>query len=109
MISVSVLGIPDLSQPFVVETDTSGVGIGVVLMQNKRPLAYFSQALPPTHRFKAVYERELMAIVFAIQKWRAYLLGRVLWCERTNEVLNSFWSSENSGRVPMIDCEADGV
>lgn len=39
-------------------------------------MAYFSQALPPLHRLKAVYERELMAIVFVVQKWRPYLLGR---------------------------------
>lgn len=43
MISILVLGIPDFSQPFVVETDASEVGISVVLMQNKRPLAYSSR------------------------------------------------------------------
>lgn len=76
MMSVPVLGLPDFSQPFIVESDASGVGVGAVLMQNLRPLAYFSQALAPLHRNKAVYERELMAIVLAVQKWRPYLLGR---------------------------------
>lgn len=76
MMSVPVLGIPDFSQSFVLETDALGVGIGAVLMQNQRPVAFFSQALPITHRFKAVYERELMAIVLAVQKWRPYLLGK---------------------------------
>ena len=74
--SVPMLGIPDFSQSFVLETDALGVGIGAVLMQNQRPMAFFSQALPITHRFKAVYERELMAIVLAVQKWRPYLLGK---------------------------------
>nr|GEV60684.1 hypothetical protein [Tanacetum cinerariifolium] len=47
-----------------------------VLLQNKRAIAYFSQVLGPRARLKSVYERELMAIVLAIRKWRPYLLGR---------------------------------
>ena len=55
MMSVLVLGIPDFMQSFVLETDASGVGIRAVLMQHQQPVAFFSQSLPITHRFKAVY------------------------------------------------------
>lgn len=44
-------------------------------MQDGHPIAFFSHVLPPLHRNKAVYERELMVIVMVVQKWRPYLLG----------------------------------
>lgn len=47
MISIPVLDLPDFSLPFTIETDTLGVGLGAVLSQNARPIAYFSQKLSP--------------------------------------------------------------
>lgn len=76
MVTLPVLGLPNFTQPFIVETNTSGIGLGEVFMQNNRAIAFFSQVLPPKGKEKSIYERELMAIVFAIQKWRHYLLRR---------------------------------
>lgn len=72
---VPILALPDFTIPFIVETDASGRGLGL-LMREQRPIAYFSKALSPRDRCKSVYERELMAMVLAIQKWRPYLMGR---------------------------------
>ena len=45
--SAPVLALPNFTQPFVLETDASGIGIGVLLSQNGHPIAYFSKKLVP--------------------------------------------------------------
>ena len=75
MTSLPTLALPDFSKAFVIETDASRVGLGAVLMQDEKPLVYFSHKLRPQAQGKSVYETELMAIVLAIRQWRPYLLG----------------------------------
>nr|GEW78768.1 ankyrin repeat-containing protein [Tanacetum cinerariifolium] len=85
MSTLPALVLPDFSQPFVVKADASGFRIGAILLQNKRAIAYFSQVLGPRAQLKSIYERELMAIVLAICKWRPYLLGKK-FIVRTNQM-----------------------
>ena len=68
-----ILGFPDFSQPFVVETDASSFGIGAVLRQGKQPLGFISKTLGPKWQQLSVYEKELLAVVHAVQKWEQYL------------------------------------
>ncbi|KAL4026029.1 hypothetical protein IC575_014436 [Cucumis melo] len=74
MSSLPVLALPDFKQPFEIETDASGYGVGAVLIQAKRPIAYYSRTLALRDRARPVYERELMAVILAVQRWRPYLL-----------------------------------
>lgn len=75
MISTPVLALPDYKLPFILEADASGTGIGAVLMQQGRPIAYFSKGLAPKHQGYSTYEKELLAIVKATEKWHSYLQG----------------------------------
>nr|GEX35822.1 transposon Ty3-G Gag-Pol polyprotein [Tanacetum cinerariifolium] len=70
------LGLPNWSLPFTIECDASGVGIGAVLTQNGHPLAYYSAPSKGTMLTWSTYEKEMLALVKSVRKWRHYLLGR---------------------------------
>ncbi|WVZ12616.1 hypothetical protein V8G54_017146 [Vigna mungo] len=76
MTTAPVLSLPDFTQPFHIECDASGSGVGAVLMQGRNPIAYFSKALSEGKLSKSIYEKEMMALVLAIQHWRPYLVGQ---------------------------------
>lgn len=76
MTSTPTLAMPDFDNPFIIQTDASGEGIGAILTQNGKPLAFMSRSLGVAKRNWSTYAREMLAIVIAIRTWRPYLLGR---------------------------------
>jgi hypothetical protein len=70
-----ILALPDFSIPFTLKCDASGEGIGDVLMQNKHPLAYESRKLMGPELLYIIYDKEMLAIMHALAKFRQYLVG----------------------------------
>ncbi|GKC49359.1 putative reverse transcriptase domain-containing protein [Tanacetum coccineum] len=70
-----VLALPDGSEDFVVYCDASGIGLGCVLMQRGKVIAYASRQLKIHKNNYTTHDLELGAVVFAFKIWRHYLYG----------------------------------
>jgi hypothetical protein len=70
-----ILNVPDMDADFLVCTDASKEGLGGVLMQDSRVIAYISRKLRRHQENYATHELELLAIVYALRVWRHYLIG----------------------------------
>lgn len=81
MTTTPTLAMPNFDAPFVVITDASGTGIGAVLTQHDRPIAFLSRALGVSKQSLSTYAKEMLAILQAIHTWRPYLLGRKFYIQ----------------------------
>ena len=70
-----VLILPDPNEPFEVYCDASHQGLGCVLMQNRKVVAYASRQLKVHERNYPTHDLELAAVVFALKIWRHFLYG----------------------------------
>ena len=75
------LAFPNYEQPFILDTDASDVGIGVILSHSQADgsecvIAYGSRTLSHPERRYCVTRKELLAVVTFLQHFRPYLLGR---------------------------------
>ena len=71
-----VMRLPDFTKPFEMECDTSSIGIGGVLSQERHPIAYFSEKLNDAKQKYSTYDKKIYAIIQALWHWRHYLLSR---------------------------------
>lgn len=76
LISASLLSLPDFNKAFEIKCDASGIGIDIVLMQEKRPIAYFSEKLNGVALNYSTYDKELYALIKALKNWQHYLWPR---------------------------------
>jgi hypothetical protein len=75
-----VLMMPDHTKPFQIECDASKYASGAVLTQldsngDRHPCAFISKTFSPTERNYEIYDRELFAIIRALEEWRHYIQG----------------------------------
>ncbi|KAL1189435.1 hypothetical protein V5N11_012187 [Cardamine amara subsp. amara] len=75
LVSTPVLALPQHDEPYVVYTDASGSGLGCVLMQQGKVIAYASRQLRKHECNYPTHDLEMAAVVFALKIWRSYLYG----------------------------------
>ena len=80
LVSAPILVFPDFTKTFILDTDANGYGLGAMLSQvrdeeKEAVVAYASRVLTKSERRYCVTRRELLAVMFALQQFRPYLLG----------------------------------
>ncbi|GBG64267.1 hypothetical protein CBR_g41188 [Chara braunii] len=104
LIEYPVLKVADPSLPFVVTTDASQYGIGVVLQQDDgngyRPVEFMSARMPSEKVATSTYERELYTLRQALDHWKHYLIGRHFKVYSNHETLQ--WLKTQAKMTPKL-------
>ena len=74
--SAPVLTLPDLQQPFEIDTNALDYAVGAVLTQHGHPVAYHSETLSDTVHKYPTYDKEMYSIVQYCCQWKHYILGK---------------------------------
>jgi hypothetical protein len=90
-----VLILPDVHKPFSMHCDALYTGLGFVLMQEGRVVAYLFRQLKIHERNYPTHDLELAATVHALKTWRHYLYGQKCNIYRATTVLNTYSPSLN--------------
>lgn len=87
--SAPVLAYFDLEKELILQVDSSKDGLGAVLMQQDRPIEYASRALTSSERKWAQIEKEVLPVLFSVQRFDQYTYGRQVTVENDHKPLES--------------------
>ena len=99
--TVPVLVFVDLEKPFILETDTSGIGLGAVLLQEQEdgklhPVAYTSRALHGSQKNYHPSKQEFLTLKWAVmEQFREYLLYKPFTVRTDNNLLTYIMMTPN--------------
>lgn len=93
-----LLQLPDFSKMFELECDASGIGLGGVLLQEGKPVAYFSEKLSGPSLNYSTYEKELYALVRTLETWQHYLWPKEFVIHSDHESLKHIRSQSKLNR-----------
>ncbi|KAL4013627.1 hypothetical protein IC575_025801 [Cucumis melo] len=94
LVTAPVLTVPDGSGNFVIYSDASKKGLGCVLMQQGKVVAYASRQLKIHEQNYPTHDLELAAVVFALKIWRHYLYGEKIQIYTDHKSLKYFFTQK---------------
>lgn len=109
LVTAPILRCPDFSKPFYIQTDASAYAIGGVLTQKfddvDHPIAFCSRTLNAQEINYSTTERELLAVIYALEQYRAYVEGTKCYVVTDHASLQWFQKLQNpSGRLCRWAC-----
>lgn len=97
--TATALTLPNPSKPFDIYTDASDECLGAVLEQDGKPIQFLSRKMSKTEMNYSVREKELMAILYALLKFRHYVLGTHINIYSDHKSLSQSTTTITSTRV----------
>ncbi|GJV35962.1 reverse mRNAase [Tanacetum coccineum] len=99
MTTEPVLSLPNFDKVFELECDACGTGIGAVLSQEERPVAFHSEKLNEARQKWSTYEQELYVVVQAMKKWEHYLIQREFVVYLDHQSLKYFQTQRHLNKI----------